>query len=92
MKNSIKVLLLLVITSLASYSLAHSGRTDAYGGHNCSEKSKQKGLCSGYHYHNNTIIEEPEQIEDEVSVAPESDHKADKQHTQDQHIHDSQES
>lgn len=31
---------------------AHSGRTDSSGGHNCSEKSKAKGLCTGYHYHN----------------------------------------
>ncbi|MCM3388190.1 YHYH domain-containing protein [Ureibacillus chungkukjangi] len=31
---------------------AHSGRTDSSGGHNCSEKSKSKGLCTGYHYHN----------------------------------------
>ena len=31
---------------------AHSGRTDSSGGHNCSEKSKVKGLCTGYHYHN----------------------------------------
>jgi len=31
---------------------AHSGRTDSSGGHNCSEKSKAKGLCSGYHSHN----------------------------------------
>lgn len=31
---------------------AHSGGTDSSGGHNCSEKSKAKGLCSGYHYHN----------------------------------------
>ena len=30
---------------------AHSGRTDAYGGHNCSDQSKRKGLCTGYHYH-----------------------------------------
>lgn len=29
----------------------HSGRTDSNGGHNCSESSKRKGLCSGYHYH-----------------------------------------
>nr|WP_246628097.1 stalk domain-containing protein [Paenibacillus oenotherae] len=33
-------------------SLAHSGRTDGNGGHNCSEKSRAKGLCTGYHYHN----------------------------------------
>jgi hypothetical protein len=31
---------------------AHPGRTDSNGGHNCSEKSKAKGLCTGYHYHN----------------------------------------
>ena len=36
---------------LASSAAAHSGRTDAYGGHNCSQKSKEKGLCTGYHYH-----------------------------------------
>ena len=30
---------------------SHSGRTDSNGGHNCSAKSQQKGLCSGYHYH-----------------------------------------
>jgi hypothetical protein len=33
------------------YVMKHSGRTDANGGHNCSDNSKQKGLCSGYHYH-----------------------------------------
>jgi hypothetical protein len=31
---------------------AHSGRTDSSGGHNCSDKSVSKGLCTGYHYHN----------------------------------------
>ena len=29
----------------------HSGRTDSSGGHNCSQKSIDKGLCYGYHYH-----------------------------------------
>ena len=29
----------------------HSDRLDKKGGHNCSKKSKEKGLCSGYHYH-----------------------------------------
>ncbi|WP_251029149.1 MULTISPECIES: YHYH domain-containing protein [unclassified Bacillus (in: firmicutes)] len=37
---------------LPSTVSAHSGRTDSNGGHNCSEKSIAKGLCSGYHYHN----------------------------------------
>ena len=31
--------------------IGHSGRLDSNGGHNCSEKSKRKGLCTGYHYH-----------------------------------------
>mgnify|MGYP007121725117 CR=1 FL=1 len=31
MKNTIRVLLAILIMSLTSYSLAHSGRTDAYG-------------------------------------------------------------
>ncbi|WP_351124739.1 YHYH domain-containing protein [Shewanella sp. T24-MNA-CIBAN-0130] len=33
-------------------SFAHSGRTDKNGGHNCSQSSIDKGLCTGYHYHN----------------------------------------
>lgn len=47
---------ILVFTSICVLSavnsvLAHSGRTDSSGGHNCSEKSKKKGLCTGYHSH-----------------------------------------
>jgi len=91
MRHLATVALMLVVASLASYSSAHSGRTDSSGGHNCSQKSINKGLCSGYHYHNNTSINQPKQFEIEVSVAPEKDHKADKKHSQDQHIHDSQE-
>jgi hypothetical protein len=45
----ITLTILLLFTTVAS---AHSGRTDANGGHNCSQKSKDKGLCTGYHYHN----------------------------------------
>lgn len=40
------------ILLLPSQTLAHSGRTDSSGGHNCSSSSISKGLCSGYHYHN----------------------------------------
>ena len=48
-----KILLVFAfIISINTTSYAHSGRTDQYGGHNCSLKSQQKGLCSGYHYHN----------------------------------------
>ncbi|WP_141505214.1 YHYH domain-containing protein [Paenibacillus luteus] len=43
---------LLAVFILPSISTAHSGRTDSSGGHNCSEKSIAKGLCTGYHYHN----------------------------------------
>ncbi|MDG0791438.1 YHYH domain-containing protein [Cohnella ginsengisoli] len=41
-----------VLIGTSSSAYAHSGRTDKNGGHNCSAKSKQKGLCTGYHYHN----------------------------------------
>ena len=37
---------------------AHSGRTDSNGGHNCSDQSKRKGLCSGYHYHKRYSLED----------------------------------
>ncbi|MNJ34361.1 hypothetical protein D3C77_290710 [compost metagenome] len=51
-KIVVLVVCLTLLLSAQTAALAHSGRTDANGGHNCSEKSKQKGLCSGYHYHN----------------------------------------
>jgi hypothetical protein len=63
MKNTIRVLLAILIMSLASYSLAHSGRTDTYGGHKCSQKSINKGLCYGYHYHNGLKIEQSTQVD-----------------------------
>jgi hypothetical protein len=43
---------LVAIVILTSQASAHSGRTDSSGGHKCSEKSVEKGLCGGYHYHN----------------------------------------
>jgi hypothetical protein len=63
MKNTIRVLLAILIMSLASYSLAHSGRTDTYGGHKCSQKSINKGLCYGYHYHNRLKLEKSTQVD-----------------------------
>ncbi|MFD2118035.1 stalk domain-containing protein [Paenibacillus yanchengensis] len=53
MKQSYKVLTIIItcLLLISSTASAHSGRLDANGGHNCSEKSKQKGLCTGYHYH-----------------------------------------
>jgi len=44
---------ILILGLLSFDSEAHSGRTDSSGGHNCSAKSVSKGLCSGYHSHNN---------------------------------------
>lgn len=53
MKKSISVLTIFVLFFISSpFTEAHSGRTDSSGGHNCSQKSISKGLCSGYHYHN----------------------------------------
>lgn len=51
--NIKKVTMLLAVAAVLSISVnAHSGRTDSNGGHNCSQASKDKGLCTGYHYHN----------------------------------------
>lgn len=49
MKHSVAILLSVLFISNNAY--AHSGRTDSNGGHKCSEKSKAKNLCYGYHYH-----------------------------------------
>jgi hypothetical protein len=48
-----KKIMFLVMSTLLMISQAdaHSGRLDKKGGHNCSQKSKEKGLCTGYHYH-----------------------------------------
>ncbi|WP_148298711.1 YHYH domain-containing protein [Paenibacillus pini] len=53
MKKCLALILVVVVSVGVSSSVsAHSGRLDKNGGHNCSAKSKQKGLCTGYHYHN----------------------------------------
>ena len=52
MKKILTLAILAIIIS--ANAAAHSGRTDKKGGHNCSQKSKDKGLCSGYHYHDRT--------------------------------------
>ena len=43
---------------------AHSGGLDSQCGHNCSEKSKRKGLCYGYHYHYGNCVPGSEQKDD----------------------------
>jgi hypothetical protein len=45
------LIIMTAVLLISGQAYGHSGRTDSSGGHNCSEKSKQKGLCSGYHYH-----------------------------------------
>ena len=45
------IIIAAIVLSFSGQVYAHSGRTDKDGGHNCSEKSKKKGLCTGYHYH-----------------------------------------
>ncbi|TCP24904.1 hypothetical protein EV207_1227 [Scopulibacillus darangshiensis] len=45
------LVLFLVFFSFQEMAEGHPGRLDSNGGHNCSEKSKAKGLCTGYHYH-----------------------------------------
>lgn len=52
MRIWVSLLVLFLGLSISSNADAHSGRTDGNGGHNCSDKSIAKGLCSGYHYHN----------------------------------------
>jgi len=52
MKKVVVFFTILFTLAFGSLSYAHSGRTDSSGGHNCSDKSKAKGLCTGYHYHN----------------------------------------
>ncbi|QNF29646.1 YHYH domain-containing protein [Metabacillus elymi] len=52
MKRFTILLVLLSLFSFQNIAEAHSGRTDSSGGHNCSDKSKAKGLCTGYHKHN----------------------------------------
>ena len=42
----------LLLAMVGGQAIAHSGRTDSNGGHNCSQKSKDKELCTGYHYSN----------------------------------------
>ncbi len=49
-KVVIVILSLVVLVGVPSSAYAHPGRLDKNGGHNCSAKSKQKGLCTGYHY------------------------------------------
>lgn len=39
-----KIFILILLLTYSALSLAHIGRTDSSGGHNCSSKSQAKGL------------------------------------------------
>ncbi|MCL6572683.1 MAG: YHYH domain-containing protein [Bacillus sp. (in: Bacteria)] len=52
MRKKVAIFTLLFTLVFGTFVSAHSGRTDSSGGHNCSDKSKAKGLCTGYHSHN----------------------------------------
>jgi hypothetical protein len=91
MKHIATASLMIIIAFLASYSSAHSGGTDSSGGHNCSQKSINKGLCSGYHYHNNKSLDQHGQHEAEVTAISQKDSKTTKEHNHGHHTHDSQE-
>ena len=69
MSNTVKIFAILTLVAVAGYSDAHSGRTDSNGGHNCSQKSKDKGLCSGYHYHNSSSKEALSKNTDSASAS-----------------------
>jgi len=52
-KNFIAILLFVVLLSIGFNVEAHSGRTDASGGHTCRTNCEKYGLENGeYHYHN----------------------------------------
>lgn len=64
------ILLFLSLTTTLEVN-AHSGRTDSSGGHNCSEKSIAKGLCTGYHYHNGGSSDSPQTSTPSATPEPE---------------------
>lgn len=45
-------ILLPLLISVSFSANSHVGKLNKQGGHNCSTKSQNKGLCSGYHSHN----------------------------------------
>ena len=55
-----KIILVLTVLLISAPSFGHSGRTDSSGGHNCSQKSQDKGLCTGYHYHGKPEVDQVE--------------------------------
>ncbi|WP_347552933.1 hypothetical protein ABFG93_22025 (plasmid) [Pseudalkalibacillus hwajinpoensis] len=52
MRSLIILFTIFLVFAIQNSASAHSGGTDASGGHKCSDTSKAKGLCTGYHSHN----------------------------------------
>ncbi|NEU32013.1 copper amine oxidase N-terminal domain-containing protein [bacterium LRH843] len=50
-KLAILIMALTLFLSVTQFANAHPGRTDASGGHNCSDNAKKNELCTGYHFH-----------------------------------------
>jgi hypothetical protein len=71
-KQAVLAIVALLILILPIPVFAHSGRTDSSGGHNCSDSSITKGLCTGYHYHNGGSAPAPaiQQIAPAPTTAP----------------------
>jgi hypothetical protein len=57
-----KIIPLLVTSALVMSFVAesHVGRLNKQGGHNCSQKAQDKGLCTEYHSHKETNYEKPD--------------------------------
>jgi hypothetical protein len=83
MSNIYKILMIFFLSLLSFYSSAHSGRTDANGGHNCSQASKNKGLCTGYHYHNSGTENHSHSTEGEQEHEDEHEHEHELEHESD---------
>lgn len=79
MKKILIALVILMFTAPDAYS--HSGRTDKNGGHNCSEKSKKKGLCTGYHYHKKGENSQEIVVLDPSAEAIDHHHDGDEEHS-----------
>ena len=89
MYKSLAILTFAFFVSVNCYG--HSGRTDKNGGHNCSAASIQKGLCTGYHYHNGRAYLDMNEELLEVASLNSEDHfhniDADDHALSDDHLH-----
>lgn len=89
MNRNLLIVFVAVFVSTSSYG--HSGRTDKNGGHNCSAASIEKGLCTGYHYHNGRAYLDVDEELVEVASLDDDNHfhnvDADDHATTENHVH-----